>query len=98
MIRTIGKICLRLLPVLLIAVVLAEFMVTNYLAGKGREVGSIERQIGVLQEENERLAQQVASASSLLNVSARARALGFIEPAQYMTIGPSPFTVALSSR
>ncbi|MEK7119808.1 MAG: hypothetical protein AAB889_04790, partial [Patescibacteria group bacterium] len=67
MIRTIGKICLRLLPVLLIAVVLAEFMVTNYLAGKGREVGSIERQLGVLHEENERLEQQVASESSLLN-------------------------------
>ena len=98
MIRTIGKICLRLLPVLLIAVVLAEFMVTNYLAGKGREVGSIDRQIGVLQEENERLAQHVASASSLLNVSERARALGFIEPAQYVTIIPAQFTVALSSR
>lgn len=98
MIRTIGKVCLHLLPVLLIAVVLAEFMVTNYLAGKGALAGSIDRQIGVLQEENERLAQQVASASSLLNVSERARALGFIEPAQYMTIAPSPFTVALSSR
>ena len=98
MIRTIGKACFHVLPILLIVVVLAEFMVTNYLAGKGREVGSIERQIGVLQDENERLAQQVASASSLLNVSGRARALGFIEPAQYMTIGPSPFTVALSFR
>lgn len=97
MIRTIGKICLHFLPVLLIAVVLAEFMVTNYLAGKGREVGNIDRQIGSFQEENERLAQRVASASSLLHVSQRARALGFIEPVQYMTIGPEQFTVALSS-
>lgn len=87
-----------MLPVLLIAVVLAEFTVTNYLAGKGREVGGIDRQIVVLQEENERLAQQVASTSSLLAVSERARALGFIEPVHYMTIGPEQFTVALSSR
>lgn len=96
MIRMIGKVCLYALPILLIVVVLAEFTVTNYLAGKGREVGGIDRQIVALREENERLSQQVASASSLLNVSDRARALGFMEPVHYMTIGPEQFTVALS--
>ncbi|MBI5449454.1 hypothetical protein HY948_04015 [Candidatus Gottesmanbacteria bacterium] len=98
MIRAFGKLCLHLLPIFLVLVVLAEFMVTNYLAAKGREVGAVEQKIVDFQDENERLAQQIASASSLLHVSAEARAMGFIEPAQYMTIGPEQFTVALSTR
>ncbi|MEK7129881.1 MAG: hypothetical protein AAB803_02565 [Patescibacteria group bacterium] len=86
------------LPLILISGILIEFVLTNHLASLGREVRVIDERINQLREENEQLVGDVASASSLLTVSARASELGFVEPEQYLTIGADQFPFALNVR
>ena len=85
---------LKCIPIAVLLFILAEFFVTNHLAGLGGNVGLIDQKIARLREENELLRQEVASASALVTISDRAVQLGFIEPRQVLTIGPEQSSVA----
>lgn len=74
-----------------------EILATTQLAGSGQEMRTIEQRIAVVKQENEILAQEVASASSLLTVSVRAKELGMVDvaPKQIIPLGPGTIRVAL---
>lgn len=87
---------MKYIPLTILILILAEFFVTNHVAGLGGNVGEIELKIAAIREENERLRQEVASASALLSVSQRAKELGFVEPKNILTIGPEQSSVAIA--
>lgn len=98
MIRRMTRFISSCIPLFLVSGILIEFVFTNHLASLGREVRTIDERINQIREENEQLVGDVASASSLLTVSARAHELGFVEPVQYLTIGADQFPFALNVR
>ncbi|MBI5619716.1 hypothetical protein HY950_02025 [Candidatus Gottesmanbacteria bacterium] len=98
MIRRITSFISSCIPFFLVGGILVEFLLTNHLASLGREVRIIDEHISQVREENERLVQDVASASSLLTVTERAKELGFMESAEYLTIGTNQFPFALNVR
>ncbi len=57
-----------------------ELVWTNTLARGGRDVTATDLAIAKLRQENELLATQVASASALTTIAARAKASGFVAP------------------
>lgn len=65
----------------------AQVVVSNQLAGTGAKINSIESEIQELTENNSRLREQTASASSLLTIRAKAQEKGFTE-----TINPTYLT------
>ncbi len=85
------------MPIIIIALLVARIVVSNALASFGEKVRQIDTRIADFTEENELLTQQVASASSLITITARANELGFVEPAknQIMTMVEDQFPVAL---
>ena len=87
---------MKFIPFAILMLILAEFFVTNHLAGLGGNVGTIDQKIVQLREENELLRQEVASASALVAVSQRAAELGFVEPKSVLTIGPEQSSVAIA--
>jgi len=98
MIRTLLKFFIRTIPLFALLLIIIELIVTNELAGLGREVSTMDSTIAVTHEENEQLSEQIASESSLIAIAVKAKELGFIEPSksQYMTLGPEQFPVALN--
>ena len=78
---------LRFLPIIAIALLVVEMLVTNELAGFGRKVAQTDRAIDVLREENQLLQEKVASLSSLITIEEKASALGFISTSKTVTIG-----------
>jgi hypothetical protein len=85
-----------LLPVSVILLIIVEIILTNQTAGSGKVAHSVDISIDVLRQENELLAEQVASASSLMTISAKAKEMGLREAAgtQYLTIAPQDLPVA----
>ncbi len=92
--RTIAK----GIPLLVVVLVVAQIVWSNTLVGSGKEVSAIDRDISELRQVNHQLAQQVASASSLITVAVRAKELGFVEPtrSQFVMIGSETLPVALA--
>lgn len=78
---------IRLLPLLAVALLIVEMLVSNELAGYGRRVAETDRRIDALREENQLLAEKVASLSSLLTIEEKARALGFTVPPKIVAVG-----------
>lgn len=72
--------------------ILVQIFLTNELAGQGGKAGEIDARISLLEEENERLTQEVASASSLLRIEEKAREMGFVEASKtsYLFVGDLP--------
>ncbi len=87
------------MPVFAIALVVVEIVLTNRLAPSGHRVRQLDMAIDRLRQENDLLAQKVASASSLATISVRAQELGFVEPSksQFVAVGSSELPVALHS-
>jgi cell division protein FtsL len=98
MIASLARFLLRPIPMFVVALVVAEIILTNELAGLGQEVGSLETHIDALKEENQLLREQTASASSLLTIAAQAQMLGFRDatPHQFLSLVPEQFPVALN--
>ncbi len=92
--RTLAK----SIPGIVIILVVIEILWSNTLVVSGREVSSVDLQIVSLRAANEQLAQQVASASSLMTVAAKAKDMGFVEPSvkQFVMIGNESLPVALN--
>lgn len=95
--RNILRYCIYFLPCIAVSLVIAQIVVANHLASSGEQLLAVDTKIGQLAEENQLLAQQYASASSYLTVSARAVELGFAEPEQFLTVGPDQFSVAFGN-
>ncbi len=89
MIRSIIKILLKSLPLFVIALVVVQVVISNYLATLGQSLGDIDTKIESLQGTNALLESEVASASSLLTISAKAKERGFIKPtaASFVVLG-----------
>lgn len=96
MIKTLLRLGVKILPILVVVLVVLELVVTNELASLGEKVNGIEVKIGALQEENELLSQEVASASSLLSLASRAKDLGFVEAGATLSFTSEQLPVALN--
>lgn len=94
LLRTIAK----SIPVIVILLVVVEILWSNTLVVSGKEVSAVDLKIVALRQKNEQLAQQVASASSLLTIAVKAKEMGFIDPAskQFVMIGNESLPVALA--
>lgn len=89
---------LTIAPVIAVVLAICELVVSNQFVGSGKEIRTVDTSIDVIRSENAKLEQQVASASSLLTISAKAKEIGFVEPkpSQYLTIAPSQLPVAFN--
>ena len=87
------------LPLTAIVLAVVEVILTNQLAGSGKAVRSVDLTIDSLRTQNELLKQRIASASSLMTISVKAKEIGFIEPttSQYLTIVPGDLPVAFNN-
>ncbi len=74
-------------PILVVALVVVEFLVTNELAGFGRKVAEADRSIEAVREENQLLSEKIASLSSLLIIDQKARELGITATPVVITMG-----------
>lgn len=96
MIKTLLRAGVKILPVVAVALMVLELVVTNELATLGNKVKAIEVKIESLQEENELLSQEVASSSSLVTIATRAKDLGFIKSSSTVSFAPEQLPVALN--
>lgn len=90
----ITKIIVRVLPVAVILLIVFQIILTNEMVNYGRTVSQIDKRIDRLKNENEHMALQVASSSSLLYLEQKARELGFTDKPNLISLGQE--TVALS--
>lgn len=86
------------IPGIVVFLIVVELIWTNTLVRSGREVTGIDLQIADLRNQNELLAQKVASASALTTIASRAKDAGFIEPTnkQFVMISGNLLPVALA--
>lgn len=87
---------IRIAPLFVMLLAIVEIVLSTQLAGSGVMVSLLDRRIDTLSAENELLAQEVASASSLLTITAKAEAMGLAvaKPEQALTLGPDTLRVA----
>ena len=85
-------------PIIAIVLAIFELVVSNQFVGSGKAIRSVDISVDALRSQNALLEQQVASASSLLTIHAKAKEMGFTEaqPTQYLTIAPSQLPVAFN--
>lgn len=90
---------IRTLPLLAAFLAVMEIILTNQLAGSGKTVRSMDLSVDALRQENKLLEQRIASASSLISISSKAKDMGFIEPtkSQYLSIMPEQIPVAFNT-
>lgn len=84
---------LRLTPLIAIFLIGLQFLVSNELAGFGRNVQNADMKIAELRDENEALSQQVASASALSTIASKAEEMGFTAKTKYIVIGREEFAL-----
>ena len=78
--KNIGKIIGIMLPIAALVMIVLQVVVSNELAGLGKRLGELGREVRIQADINEALKTEVASASSLLTLRERAESLGFVEP------------------
>ncbi len=78
---------LRMIPILVILLVVVELLVTNELAGFGKRLAETDRAIEVVKEENQLMSENIASLSSLLTISEKAREFGFTSTPVVVSMG-----------
>jgi cell division protein FtsL len=86
-----------MLPLCAGVLAVIEIVFINQYAGTGHTIYAIDSAINSLTYENTVLEQRVASASSLMTIAAKAKDMGFSEPAksQYLTVTLEEQPVAL---
>jgi len=97
MMKKLFRLSAYCMPLVIVILLVVKIVATNTLASFGERVRTVDAKISRIAEENELLSQQVASASALVAIAARAGELGFIEPtkSQMMTMEIDQFPVAL---
>lgn len=78
--KNILRIAEIILPITAVVLLIVQVVVSNELATLGKQMGQLDAQVRLESDIHESLAIEVASASSLLTLRARASAFGFIEP------------------
>lgn len=93
LLRTLAK----HIPLIVILLVVVELVWTNTLVRSGRDVTATDLAITSIRQQNEVLAQRVASASALTTIAAHAKDAGFVEPTrkQFVMMGGETLPVAL---
>lgn len=93
------KTILQIAPLAAGVLIVIEIILTSQLVGSGHWVRSLDMSIDTLRQENALLTQQVASASSLLTISAKAAEMGFVPPtkSQFLTLQAGELPVALNN-
>lgn len=69
------KIVIISASIIVFALIIGQVMLSNHFVTSGLTISQIEEQTAILTEENERLEQEIASASSLLAIEAKAKRL-----------------------
>lgn len=69
-----------IVPCMAFVLVVGQIVVTNELAGVGNDIRTLDAQIATLTDEHDLVSQEVASASSLISISQKAQAAGFVAP------------------
>ena len=94
LLRTIAK----SIPVIVVLLIVIELIWTNTLVSSGRAVTATDLAIARMRQQNELLAQQVASASALTTIAVRAAEAGFVTPtrSQFVMMNVSDLPVALA--
>lgn len=93
----LGHIVIRVLPVLALLLVVVELVVANELAGLRGSVKDNDVAIASLQDENDILSREVASASALATIAKKAYQAGFVQPSksQYLILDTLPVAANL---
>ena len=83
------KIIRKIVPGIALSLIVIELLVTNELAGLADDVRSMETSLYLLEEQNDYLAAEVASASALSTIATKAQDVGFRKPlnSQYLAVG-----------
>lgn len=76
------------LPIVAAALVLMQLLVSNALAGGGRNTQSLDLTIETIRAENELLRQQLATETSLKIIEAKAKESGFVSTVSTVTLAP----------
>lgn len=66
-----------------------ELVFANYLATQGVKLATLNEEIKTIQNENDRLKVEIAKATSLANIEARAKELGLKKSTRYLYISQS---------
>ena len=86
------------LPIIATGLFVSQIIFTNNLAEDGSTLKAITVKMDTLSFENERLEQDIASASSLLEIQRKAVTDGFIEAKQFLTLAQGKYLVALTQK
>lgn len=97
--KRIVQITLSCIPPLALVLLVVELIVSNELAGLGQRLAHIDIALTQARQERETLITQVASASSLFAIQAKADELGFRPPTkdQVISLGTDRLPVAFHS-
>ena len=89
----------RIIPLSAAALMVVEIILVNAAAGWGTKVQKIDMNIDAVQQQNNLLEQNIASASSLMTIAAKSEEMGFITPSssQFITISDGQLPVAYHS-
>lgn len=87
-----------LLPVFAVGLFISQILFTNNLAQDGSTLKNITEHIDKVSLENERLEEEIASASSILAVQKKAEEGGFVEAKHFLTLVDGQYLVALNQK
>ncbi len=86
------------LPLIAAGLLVSQIFFTNNLAQDGSTLREISEKVEALTDENAKLEQQIASASSLLTIQKKAEERGFVPAKQFLTIAEGQYLVALNQK
>ena len=95
---SIVRTLIKSIPGIVVVLVVVEILWSNTLVVSGKQVSSVDLEIISLRAANQQLAQQVASASSLMTIAVKAKDMGFVAPTskQFVMIGNETLPVAFN--
>ncbi|OGG13681.1 hypothetical protein A2875_01675 [Candidatus Gottesmanbacteria bacterium RIFCSPHIGHO2_01_FULL_46_14] len=85
-------------PIVAFILIVGQILIANELAGVRTNIHSLDTQIATLTDERDLLRQQVASASALTTVSAKAKLAGFIPPTKSSVLSLGDSAVAINQK
>jgi hypothetical protein len=96
--KVLMSVAIIILPIMAIGLFVSQIMFTNNLAQDGSTLKDITANVDGFTFENERLEEDIASASSLLEIQKKATAGGFVEAKHFLTISQGQYLVAFSQK
>ena len=87
-----------ILPCIALSLLVGQIVCTNNLAQDGSTLKTISEKADTLSFENERLEQQIASASSLLEIQKKAVAMSFVPATHFLTLAQGKYLVAFNPK